>query len=203
MNHIKLNSNKNLLLGKNDDPRNIININYEVLADENARDRWYLSAEAVRLLPLSTYEKHIKKLDRIREERRNQLQYDHSRTTQMQLIKEGKSKTFANRFNEHNLQINQSNIKLLVKLEKAKPFTRYTSFSAYERPRDNSQSFLKPVTKRKIIETEKENSRIFFKMKSVSSSLSKDRMLDDYAKAQKIKSRITKYAVENNKIALK
>lgn len=32
------------------------------------------------------------------------------------------------------------------------------------------------------------------KMKSVSSTLSRDRMLDDFYKAQQIKSRITKYA---------
>ena len=41
------------------------------------------------------------------------------------------------------------------------------------------------------------------KMKSVSSTLSKDRMMSDYVKAQRIKERITKYANDNNKIALK
>ena len=40
-------------------------------------------------------------------------------------------------------------------------------------------------------------------MKSVSSTLSKDRMMNDYAKAQRIKERITKYANDNNKVALK
>ena len=41
------------------------------------------------------------------------------------------------------------------------------------------------------------------KMKSVSSTLSKDRMMSDYIRAQRIKERITKYAHDNNKIALK
>lgn len=82
-------------------------------------------------------------------------------------------------------------------------FTRYPSHSSYERSFREREAFIKPITKRKIIETEKENSRIFFKMKSVSSNLSKDRMLNDYAKAEKIKTRITKYALENNKVALK
>jgi len=54
-----------------------------------------------------------------------------------------------------------------------------------------------------MVETEKENNRLFFKMKSVSSTLSKDRMMNDYAKAQRIKERITKYANDNKKIALK
>ncbi len=82
-------------------------------------------------------------------------------------------------------------------------FTRYPSHSSYDRPLREKEAFIKPITKRRIIETEKENSRIFFKMKSVSSTLSKDRMLNDYAKAEKIKTRITKYALENNKVALK
>jgi hypothetical protein len=40
-------------------------------------------------------------------------------------------------------------------------------------------------------------------MKSVSSTLSKDRMMNDYVRAQRIKERISKYANDNNKIALK
>lgn len=35
---------------------------------------------------------------------------------QMQQIKNSKSKTFANKFNDKNLEINQSNVKFLVKL---------------------------------------------------------------------------------------
>lgn len=94
----------------------------------------------------------------------------------------------------------------MVKLERAQPFTRYTSYSASERippPREQSASFLKPATRKKVVETEKENSRIYFKMKAVSSTLSRDRMLSDYAKAQKIRDRITKYATDHDRVALK
>lgn len=88
-------------------------------------------------------------------------------------------------------------MKFLVKLEKVKPFTSHT---AKERP---PPSFPSAVTRRRIIETERENSRIFMKMKSVSSNLSRDRMNSDYAKAEKIRERITRYAVENSKVSLK
>lgn len=40
-------------------------------------------------------------------------------------------------------------------------------------------------------------------MKAVSSTLSRDRMLSDYAKAQKIRDRITKYATDHDRVALK
>jgi len=54
-----------------------------------------------------------------------------------------------------------------------------------------------------VVETEKENSRIFMRMKSVSSSLSKDKLLKDYARSQQIKTRITRYATQNNRVSLK
>lgn len=60
-----------------------------------------------------------------------------------------------------------------------------------------------PFRKRRIAETEKENSRIFVKVKSASSSLSKDKFLKDYAKSQQIRTRIARYATQNNKICLK
>lgn len=62
---------------------------------------------------------------------------------------------------------------------------------------------MKPVTKRKVVETEKENSRIYFRMKAVSSTLSRDRMLSDYSRAQKIRDRIAKYATDHDRISLK
>lgn len=68
-------------------------------------------------MPLGrTYENHLRKLTQIRQERKTQLQLDHSRNLQMQQIKNSKSKTFANKFNDKNLEINQSNVKFLVKL---------------------------------------------------------------------------------------
>lgn len=121
---------------------------------------------------------------------------------QLQNIKQTKSKSFAHKFNEQSLQINQSNVKFLVKLEKVKPFARYTSYTSGDKT-TKEPTFLNPITKRRVIETEKENSRLFYKMKSVSSTLSKDRMMNDYVKAQRIKERITKYANDNNKISLK
>jgi hypothetical protein len=131
------------------------------------------------------------------------LNVDHSRHVQMQQIKDGKSRTFAHKFNENNQHINQSNLKLLSKLENVKSFARYTSYAASDRPRELTPKPVPTPVKLKIIETEKENSRIFSRMRSVSSNLSKDRLLNDYAKAEKIKSRISKYALENNKVALK
>ncbi len=41
------------------------------------------------------------------------------------------------------------------------------------------------------------------KMKSVSSSLSKDKLMKDYAKSQQIRTRIARFATQNNKICLK
>jgi hypothetical protein len=38
------------------------------------------------------------------------------------------------------------------------------------------------------------------KVRSVSSNLSKDKMLKDYAKSQQIRARIGRYATSNNKI---
>lgn len=69
----------------------------------------------------------------------------------MQHIKDSRSRTFAHKFNEQNLKVNQSNVKLLVKLEKAKPFTRYTSSDRSARA--TAPSFMNPATKRKVVET--------------------------------------------------
>ncbi len=66
--------------------------------------------------PLRTYENHLKKLDRIREERKTNLNLDHSRQSHLQHIKDTKSRSFAHKFNEQNYQINQSNLKFLAKL---------------------------------------------------------------------------------------
>lgn len=116
-------------------------------------------------------------------------------------MKESKNRSFASRFNQQNNKITKSNIRLLDKLEKVKPFARYTSFSHHEEK--DKESFLRPFEKKRVIQTEKENSRIFHKMRSVSSSLNRDKLLKDYAKSQQIKSRITRYANQNNKIELK
>jgi hypothetical protein len=94
-------------------------------------------------------------------------------------LKDIRSRSFAHKFNATNYQIAQSNLKFLVKLEKVKPFTSHTSTDRSPR----AELFPSAVAKRRIIETERENSRIFLKMKSVSSNLSRDRMGSDYAKA--------------------
>ena len=62
---------------------------------------------------------------------------------------------------------------------------------------------MNPFRKRRMAETEKENSRIFVKVKSASSNLSKDKFLKDYARSQQIRTRIARYATQNNKICLK
>lgn len=141
-------------------------------------------------------------MEKIREERKNQLAFDSNRLTKHEEIKHTKSRSFAYRYNEQHSEITQSNIKLLDKLEKVKPFTRYTSFSTYERE-EREQRTMTPFRKRRIEETEKENSRIFMRMKSVSSSLSKDKLLKDYAKSQQIKTRIARFATQNNRVTLK
>ena len=51
-----------------------------------------------------------------------------------------------------------------------------------------------------MFETEKENYRICNRMKSMESSLSQKGMVKDYAKSQKIKNRLMKYSVANDKI---
>ena len=145
--------------------------------------------------PRSTHQNHLRKLERIRQERRSQLQQGHS--VDLASLKDRQSRSFAHKFNTANYQIAQSNLRFLVKLEKVKP---HTSHAPAERP---PPAFPSALAKRRIIETERENSRIFLKMKSVSSNLSRDRMGSEYAKAEKIKSRITRYAVENNRVALK
>ena len=73
---------------------------------------------------------------------------DHNRNSQLQHIKDTKSRSFAHRFNEQNYKITQSNIKFLNKLEKVKSITRYTSQSTTERLKDG---FMNPVAKRKVI----------------------------------------------------
>ena len=96
----------------------------------------------------------------------------------------------------------ESNKKFLKKLEKVRPSSRYSSFSTYERE-DKQQVSLTPFQKKRALETEKENTRIYVRVKSVSSDLSKDKMLKDYAKSIQIKSRITRYVNSNNKVTLK
>jgi hypothetical protein len=92
-------------------------------------------------------------------------------------------------------------VKLLNKLEHVRPFTRHSSFSTNEHEADRTS--ITPFRKRRQVETEKENSRIFVKVRSVSSNLSKDKLLKDYAKSQQIRARIARYATQNNKVALK
>jgi hypothetical protein len=41
------------------------------------------------------------------------------------------------------------------------------------------------------------------KMKSVSSSLSRDKLMKDFNKSQQIRTRIARYATQNNKVCLK
>ena len=72
------------------------------------------------------------------------------------------------------MRVNKSNLKLLVKLDKVKPFTHYDSHPKQDKSiREHGSLSMKTTTKRKIIETERENNRIFHKMKSVSSTIGK------------------------------
>ena len=186
----------------------IISCSFNIKTNERRIDatscyRRYLQPETVPLQLPSTYENHLKKLSQIRLDRKHQLQMDQQRNQQLQHLKNSKNKTFALKFNEQNIKVNQSNLKFLVKLEKVKAFTHYDSQPRVNRTVRDSLSSVRPSNKRQIIETEKENSRIYFKMKSVSSTLGRDKMQNDFARAQKIKDRITKYAKQDNKVELK
>lgn len=131
------------------------------------------------------------------------MAFDAHRLTRHEEIKNSKSRSFAHKYNEQHHEIAQENVKLLNKLERVRPFTRYSSFSTHEKEEVQDRTTMTPFRKRRIAETEKENSRIFVKVKSASSSLSKDKFLKDYAKSQQIRTRIARYATQNNKICLK
>ena len=114
----------------------------------------------------------MKKLSQIRQDRKNQLHMNQGRNQHLLQLKNSKSKSFAYKFNEHNMEINKSNIKILVKLENIKPFTHYNPGSSTDRiSKEQHSATLKPITKKRIVETERENSRIYNKMKSVCSCL--------------------------------
>jgi len=85
--------------------------------------------------------------------------------TQFENIKQIKSHSFAHKFNSQNKEINKSNTRFLVKLESVKPL-RHLSYSSVSSDEDKER-FITPFVKNKIIETEKENSRIFMKMKMI------------------------------------
>ena len=126
------------------------------------------------------------------------------RNQQLQHMKNNKSKSFAHKFNEHNMEINRSNVKLLVKLDNIKPFTHYNPSKSTDRiVREQRSTSLNPATKKKIIQTERENSRIYNKMRNVSSTLGPKQMQNDYARAQKIRDRIGKYMRQDNRVELK
>ena len=48
---------------------------------------------------------HRKKLEKIREERKTQLGFDHSRFSQHEALKESKTKTFIHKVNQQNEEI--------------------------------------------------------------------------------------------------
>jgi len=147
---------------------------------------------------------HIRKLEKIREDRKHQLTFDSTRVSQQKNYRTNKTKSFAHRYNEQHQEITQSNKKFLNKLEKVRPYSQHShSLSLCER-QDHELPQTRTPTKRKLEElTEKENARIYMRMKSVSSNLSKDKQLKDFAKSQQIKTRITRFASQNNKVSLK
>ena len=102
------------------------------------------------------------------------------------------------------MEINKNNLKFLVKLDNIKPFTHYNPSASTERvAREQRSASLKPLTKKRIVETERENSRIYNKMRNVSSTLGQKQMQSEYVKAQKIRDRIGKYMRQDNRVELK
>ena len=125
---------------------------------------------------------------------------DQGRTNHLNNLKESKSRSFAHKFNERNHQINQSNIKFLDKLERVRPYHRHTTYASADRIPTQPQP---PTRQRKQSDTIKENSRIYTKLKSVSSSLNHDKMMQEYAKTQRIKDRIQRFTSTNSRVSLK
>ena len=78
------------------------------------------------------YQAHIRKLEKIREDRKHQLTFDSTRTSQQKDYRQNKSKSFAHRYNQQHQEITQSNIKFLHKLEKVRPFTHHSSLSVQD-----------------------------------------------------------------------
>ena len=113
-----------------------------------------LQPEAVTDWPLRLYQSHLKKLEKIREERKNQLAFDNTRLAKQQEFRHAKSRSFAHRYNEHNQEITQSNIKFLNKLEKVRPFTHHASFSGTART-EREQQTMTPMRRQRQEETEK------------------------------------------------
>ena len=104
------------------------------------------------------YEQHKKKLMKIYEERKSQLGLDNNRLSQFDQIKESKTKSFINKFNQANTNIAKENLKLLGKLERAKPSLRNTSriSTSEDHKRERSTlSYIKPYSKKRMFETEK------------------------------------------------
>lgn len=104
------------------------------------------------------YEQHKKKLTKIYEERKSQLGYDSSRISQFDHIKESKTKSFINKFNQTNTAIAKENLKLLGKLEKAKPSlknsSRLSESEGSKRER-STFSYITPYTKQRMFDQEK------------------------------------------------
>ena len=62
---------------------------------------------------------------------------------------------------------------------------------------------LKSTAKQRIIETERENSRIYSKMKTVSSQLGRIKLASEYSRCEQIKNRIARYVQKDRKVQLK
>ena len=82
-----------------------------------------------------------------------------------------------------------------------RPYHRHTTYTSSDRLAAAPSA---PTSaKRKSNDTEKENNRIFYKLKSVSSSLNHDKMMQEYAKTQRIKDRITRFTTNQSRVSLK
>ena len=99
----------------------------------------------------SQYDQHIKKLNRIYDQRRSQLGYNSLRMKEFNHIKENKTKSFIYQYNKKADLIAKSNKQILGKLEKVKPsLIRKTTF---DEPQRTNYSFIKPTDKQYMLET--------------------------------------------------
>ena len=129
-----------------------------------------LPAAAVPLALFRAYHQHKKKLAQIRQDRKHQLTFDSQRLAKQAQIKHSKSRSFAHRYNEEHSQIHQYNQRLSVRLERMKTSSRYASHSNTAQI-DQAMGRITPFKKKQLTETDKENARIYTRVKSAESDL--------------------------------
>lgn len=151
----------------------------------------------VAIMRLSQYQQHRRKLMQIYEDRKGVLSTC-SRVEKLHSLKEEKEKSFITRLNHHYSEIERENLRLVNKLEHARPSIQRSASEGRERSLTPA-----PFLKRKLLETEKENMRLSLRMKNMESGLSKTNFMRDYARSLQIKNRLMRYTMNDSGVVLK